>query len=707
MPSLRPFAHRLLQRNYVGPGNAIDSAEVIDSIDNIAREHDIVYQAIEDSEVNLASVNAADTASASEFVNQGISELQSGSVSSGILGIFSGAALTAKATGERALGKPIYPAMPSGGRSHKRKPSTQNPLDDNPGKVARVSGHISGNLKRSQAKLERMIKAGAGPEELAEQAAIVERLGGEKRQFQGARDYHRAAADHRNLIAELSTIDDTPPPSRNSGEVGPDARGGAGHDQDFDIYEHVENTIDASTKRINDIVDYPDPVLESSLINQSDVEIAAAGLLNNFSVADNMSDVTQVIRSGGMRQEGDYLIFENSDIFYSWGYNIKALDIKDNETDTLKQKWLMTPLSYVPVDWLPFYLTPGEFEDLPREAMVEEVTCKVTPLGSRVSFQANGEEAQAATAQHVVIGAHAIGLNTCEEFNWANRDVTAHNSMVISEHTTISPSKLQKKLWGDQSSTMFDAIPSSFLVPRQLDIYGGPVVDPYVAPVGLVAEYKPPGWPHLNKVVSRFAFDASKGKPCTQYSYQPSYGMIKMKKRIAQVNKSDTGNAGFSVHGPYYANTISCGTVVKRTADANGNLTGVDPDQGRYNVNMTQNFIGESYNIYNTLIEKDRCRNWVSQLGQDIAVQPQLHIGILPVMANQPSDIATTFICAAAYWQIDRSIKIRVRFGTNFTHTVARPINRSQVFNEGYADDLYGMEGTVGGKTPFVRPYKS
>ncbi len=72
-----------------------------------------------------------------------------------------------------------------------------------------------------------MLKSGAPPDALAKQAEIVERLGGEKRQFQGARAYHQAAAEQRNLMADISTLEDSPPPSRNSGEVGPDSFGGA------------------------------------------------------------------------------------------------------------------------------------------------------------------------------------------------------------------------------------------------------------------------------------------------------------------------------------------------------------------------------------------------------------------------------------------------------------------------------------------------
>lgn len=72
MPRQRPFLHRLIGKNYVGPGNAIDSAEVVGAPDDVAYHHDLLYQTIEETGVNLESVNQADTGSAVEFLNSAI-----------------------------------------------------------------------------------------------------------------------------------------------------------------------------------------------------------------------------------------------------------------------------------------------------------------------------------------------------------------------------------------------------------------------------------------------------------------------------------------------------------------------------------------------------------------------------------------------------------------------------------------------------------
>ena len=51
----------------------------------------------------------------------------------------------------------------------------------------------------------------------------------------------------------------------------------------------------------------------------------------------------------------------------------------------------------------------------------------------------------------------------------------------------------------------------------------------------------------------------------------------------------------------------------------------------------------------------------MSELGNEISIQPQVHVGILPVQANLPSSSTQNYIfCAAAYWKIDRSIKVKL-----------------------------------------------
>jgi len=732
MPSLRPFVHRLIQRNYIGPGNAIDSAETIDKPDEVAREHDLLYQAIEESGVSLDKVNSADTGSAVEFLQ---SASESDSISSALIGAASGLLLTGKATAEKyVVGKPVYPKMaPPTSRSHKRKLTTENPLDQTGGRVHRIHGFHAANLRRSEDKMKRLVASGAPKEAIAAQKNIIDKMKDDHQKFKDASAYHSETAAHLNLMNELVDIQpvlETPPDSRNEGEIGDDALGGAGFGgvvelHDLEINDPKRMRAEAQADPFNllnhDSEYYKNQVMEMEqnisdnvasydAVNQSDVEMLESNqkYLSDLGLADNMANVQQVIRSQGARFEDGHIVAKYSRLFYTWGYNWKALDIADNNTNTIKQKWICTPLAYVPVDYVPFYIPPSVYNELPQEADIVEVDCKVTPWGSRVSFQTNADTTSPATAQHVVVGASAIGLNMDPSFNFANRDVLESTTMIIATHSPVDTDKFKKKLWGvNDSATMYSDVPSTFGAIRQLDVYGGPVVDNYVAAsagIPAVAEYKPTGWPDFETKINRFAFDAFKGQPIINYNYKPKFGMLKSKTRRWQSNRSDVGNQAYDVHGLEVNRCVNIDSY-PRTADAAGNQTGSNTTLTAASVAARDVSIAATSQVYDSLVDVDHCKFYAGDIGKLISPQPQLHVGILPVQANQPG-VSAGFVCAAAYWQIDTMIKIKVNFGSSFNLVVARPIDHMVgYYNDGF-DDLTALQGTVRGRIPYKKPYE-
>ena len=718
MPQKRPFLHRLIGKNYVGPGNAVDSAETLGDSDVVAREHDILYQAIEESGVNLESVNSADTGAAVDFFNSAVNSVQQGHFSDAVISGASSVALTAKSAFEKLIGVPVYPKM---GRKHQKKPSSENPLDLRGGQVGRVFGYQKANLNRAIKKLNDMKSSGAPAESIAEQEAKIKNMQGEHSQWGGAHQYHQEAGAHRQLMDELVDVQpvlDTPPVSRNEGTLDADTMGGAGpgdtQEEAPPLAKKSKLDMFGLPSGLDDdvIIHEVETFLNQHAVNQNDMEIMQSNdeYLTSLGVADDMANVQQVIRSGGARYEDGHIIIENSDLFYSWGYNFTGLEIKDASETNTKQRWLMTPMAYVPVDYLPFYMSQAQFDDLPGEADVVHVSCKVTPWGSRVSFTTNADTSSPATAQHVVVGMSAIGLNTDPTFNWANRDVTESNTMVVSTHSAPSTSKFISKLWGtNNSATWYQSVPSTFGAIRQLDVYGGPVVDNYVAAAAAsgttaaVAEYIPTGWPDLATKTNRFAYDAFKGKPIINYSYTPKFGVLKAKQRRWQSNRSDTGSTCYFAHGgndPQYINT----SINRKTSDAVGNQTGTSNTVTLASQSYTDASIAQQYQIYNCMIEQDRCKQYTPDVGKPITIQPQLHVGILPVQANSPAT-SVGFVCAAAYWQIDRTIKIKVNFGSAFNLVVARPIDGLvNYYNDGL-DDTFALGGTVAGRITKQQPY--
>lgn len=730
MPVTRPLYQRIIQQNYFGPGNPIDDAPVVNSADAVARDHDILYQAIQESDLtsdeHFNQVQEADKTAVNSFLVNSVSDIQNGEVSSGLLNLVGAGSLQAKKTFESTLGRAVYPPM--GDRIHKRKGVTEKPDEAAGGKVLFLDRAQKGNLKAAEKKLE-AIKAGThkkekGPEAIARQQAIVDRLRGERQQWAPAVQYHKEAADQRNLIKLIddynandngqepvanNNLPDSPPPSVQN-ELGPDTLGGAGpgyHAAPMETDNNIpdDNPLDLPDELLND----PFGLLSNNLppntaVNQTDEERAMSMLKSDFSLADTMDNVTQVIKPPELRYDNGDIVITQSQLFYSWGYNFGALDITDANDSTYKQKFLMTPLAYVPVDYLPFYMSKAQYDDLPGESWVKEVKCKVTPWGSRVSFNTQSELAKPATAQHVVVGMSAIGLNKHPEFNWANRDVTEKDTMVIDTHAKIDPTKWTKKLWGVNTSGLFDTIPSCFGAIRQLDSYGGPVVDNYVAASAgppAVSEYKPTGWPSLDHKVNSFAFDAFKGKPIINYSYKPEFGILKMKPRLGQLVRSENGNITWARHGNDNTYFMTSGVNVSGNAT---NPVGPSATITQASYWSRDIYIKSDYLKYETMIESGHCRFRAGHQGEPAALQPQLHIGIKPVQANSPG-VSVGFVCAAAYWQIDREIRIGVNFGSAFNFTIARPLNINEGFSAGNVDDMYHMQGTVQGHIPLTDPY--
>lgn len=70
-----------------------------------------------------------------------------------------------------------------------------------------------------------------------------------------------------------------------------------------------------------------------------------------------------------------------------------------------------TSLSFIPVDFLPFYLSPSEFQNLPQGSRVENVTCTVKLLGVRSAFNTGTTDAGVATLEYCPILLTAVGLN--------------------------------------------------------------------------------------------------------------------------------------------------------------------------------------------------------------------------------------------------------------------------------------------------------
>ena len=99
-----------------------------------------------------------------------------------------------------------------------------------------------------------------------------------------------------------------------------------------------------------------------------------------------------------------------------------------------------TPYAYIPVDWLPFYLTHGEYDNIPMNSKVLHVNCKVTLMGTRTAFDHGTTLSGTATTEYVPICKYAIGLNKAVFLENVSYDLKATEPMCVE---TIRAPKLQ------------------------------------------------------------------------------------------------------------------------------------------------------------------------------------------------------------------------------------------------------------------------
>ncbi|KAK9702503.1 Phospholipase A2-like domain [Popillia japonica] len=77
--------------------------------------------------------------------------------------------------------------------------------------------------------------------------------------------------------------------------------------------------------------------------------------------------------------------FKKSRLMHTWGFASSKFPrgAKNRVNDYIAYS---TSLAYLPVDWVPFYLSPVEYNNLPIGSYIKEVYVEVIPKGVRCSF---------------------------------------------------------------------------------------------------------------------------------------------------------------------------------------------------------------------------------------------------------------------------------------------------------------------------------
>lgn len=416
---------------------------------------------------------------------------------------------------------------------------------------------------------------------------------------------------------------------------------------------------------------------------------ASSGAVGNRANSISSAGYITIPRSIPMKPQ--VFTFGNSYVFYCYAYAAQNIDVNQNLTN------ITTPLAYIPVDYIPFYISASEWGELPRNSKAISLECNVRCLGTRTAFDTGQTVSGVGTTEYVGIGCTAVGLN--KKFNMYNGSYSsaATNSMLPTAVKQVWEGDYIRRLWSDVES-------ASHCIPRQLTGYA--VLREFVAntqKVGTPAVDTPYGMNYgryrLDKHVDRYLVSSSVGQPVASYRYKPKRGYLKDPLPTIPNGLENVPRAGTVINGPtFYPGVMRAypGSLVSRQTLGlpNNPSVGNDPfiaqiqdNQQNANSIPAQNPNGP-FN-YMSRIERLQCYD-TSQGTQSHHVQPQLHVGMFAIPQLNPSTANNTFLNSCIYYEITTKMDVEVSWNSITENQVSCQQDNA-VFIDNYFGIPYGI----------------
>ena len=643
MPRFVAYGHR-----YLGPGNTVRSGRPIDTDDTIAQEHDALYEiAQERKRVTPDVVSSIDAHAIDDFLYDW---QQSGNWHSLVGGI----GLIGKRQYENVFGVQ-YPSMSK--RSHSgredyiyaSKKLKEIYRRDNP------SGASWNEFQK--------LHFGALLKEAREQRADgtgvhVDRAGGKSTE----RD-----------VGDATT-------SSGVGEEGGEpVPGTSAGNRDTDL---LDNAAD------NDAMAQMDVDSMETLANPS----KGGGTSGHSSGGRGGGGIGIVGIPRNPKSQYNTRTYTKHWVFFSYGFANKVI----NQSDYSKL-WC-TPLSLIPVDYLPLYMDATEYLQLRGRVIAAHCRATVTPLGCRMNFQTSATESKWATSEFVAIGQSAIGLNT--HISGKNRTYTpdASKAMIINDAAIPNIQNIESKLYGKDDNQ--GAIQ---LVPRHLNLYWCGITAGTTAAADRTQFVHRGDAPCIDRYVDRWLVNTTIGQPVVAYEYAPKNGII------IDVYGADASNENQVYRTASHATEMNIATA----------STNTEPPVLREDV-IAQNKHTTFDNInkwdtnpifqHNQTIEcYDRYR-WNSGHVEN-NMQPQVHVGLTAIPAINPGTEQTDFQNASIYWGVSCELTVHEYNNSCYHKSVIitpdpnyYPPNYIKKYHSGYqhdhfpnlhADQRYGAYDTL------------
>nr|QNS31047.1 putative structural protein [Frankliniella occidentalis associated densovirus 1] len=338
-----------------------------------------------------------------------------------------------------------------------------------------------------------------------------------------------------------------------------------------------------------------------------------------------------------------------------------------------------TPMCYLPVMNLAFYMSPIEYATLPPTTKVTNASVRVIPIGNQVSFDYGASLTGSATSEHVVMYCRSIGLeNHIPVYPyWYKANPT--DPMVLTEATRIHKysatatnntwDHVFQKIWG-LSDAFDDNFAAVDLATRHFNTYAGYVLPCIASGIG--------HW-RLDKYVDVYPADAQLGTPILDWSYTPVDGTILFDNPNRYMTQDYPRVVGIA--NTYLHREKVYMFAKGRTCFNDDEVTYKKPAVKYKNLSIE----------YGDFIHRS-----VNSLGNNgFRKTPNLpYFGVMPIQANCGGDACTSFIRCSTIWQVETSIDLSWSFHKqdntlwDFAHWGSYLAYQSVSF--GGADRFYG-----------------
>lgn len=292
-----------------------------------------------------------------------------------------------------------------------------------------------------------------------------------------------------------------------------------------------------------------------------------------------------------------------------------------------------TPYAYYPVDWLPFYLSPNEYNSLPADCKIKKVSAVFYVMGTRTAFDHGGTLSGTATTEYVPIVKHCIGLN--------NKIYLENRSVKLKATEPMVVESFNEKSLQDYYESMYHP-GGAMEIPRHLNWYANILMNKTSTP-GYDGADKYTNY-RLDKVLTTTYINKRLGEPLCSYQYEPYNGYVTHCKKSFLIQYNDKDGFAEDVTNKNIMYRHQVPHTLKVTTGPNGaiNLSqSLNDTAYSYISRIPHNYFQsvEGYTYINPHKgEHGTFRN-----------QPQVHIGLLATPSLNPGTETANFLNSSIY----------------------------------------------------------